>query len=322
MPVLDATVRAVIAMKRDVIDTLILRDDGLNGDSLANDGRYASAFEVSNRQGDYYVHIEAEKSGENPFVRKDDYALMFIVNNSSIIGPSFEKVVDNNNNGLYDSLIVGIDFDLTNANDYQIYVSLYDNYDKKIAVSRICDDFSKGRQSIEFSFDGSTIFEHGTDGPYFLKGLILSDSCDNVPPLDSLQDVYTTKQYNFRDFEHGPIYITGKHKISELDIDNDGLIDSLILNFEVEYKEKSQCIWSGFLKSDQNGITCWRADYDGIFNTGFSEVRLSFSGNYLKSCPYEGLYTITVVVLNKSPGRSSNIRYTFKSRKYKRTDFE
>jgi hypothetical protein len=322
MPVLDATVRAVIAWERDIIDTLIMLDDGLGDDSLANDGRYASAFDVSNRQGDYYVHAEAFKSGENPFARKDEYALMFIVNNSSIIEASLERVVDNDSNGLYDSLVVGIDFDLTNTNDYRMRTALYDKNDRRIAVSRICDDFQKGRQTIEFSFDGSTIFEHGANGPYFVKGLILADSCDNVPLLDSIDNVHTTEKYNFQDFEHGPVYITGKHQINELDIDSDGMIDSLILNFDVEFKEKSKCLWTGFLKSDENRLTCCRADNEGIFEAGVSNIRLSFSGEYIRLCPYDGSYTITVVVINRGHSRASNIDFDFRSREYKHTDFE
>jgi hypothetical protein len=322
MPVLDATVRAVIAWERYIIDTLILHDDGLHEDSLPNDGRYASAFDVSDRQGDYYVHAETFKSGENPFVRKDEYALMFIVNNSSIIEASLERVVDNDSNGLYDSLVVGIDFDLTNTNDYRMRTALYDKNDRRIAVSRICDDFQKGRQTIEFSFDGSTIFEHGANGPYFVKGLILADSCDNVPLLDSIDNVHTTEKYNFQDFEHGPVYITGKHQINELDIDSDGMIDSLILNFDVEFKEKSKCLWTGFLKSDENRLTCCRADNEGIFEAGVSNIRLSFSGEYIRLCPYDGSYTITVVVINRGHSRASNIDFDFRSREYKHTDFE
>ncbi|MEE9555314.1 MAG: choice-of-anchor X domain-containing protein [candidate division Zixibacteria bacterium] len=322
MPVSDATVRAVIARERDIIDTLVLLDDGLHKDSLANDGRYASVFDISNRQGDYYIHIDAEKPGQSPFARKDDYALMFIVNNSSIIGTTGERTVDIDRDGSYDSLVVSVDFEITHSQDYRMKASLYDRYGKKIAASRICDDFPKGKQKVEFSFDGSTIFEYGADGPYYLRDLILSDSCDNVPLLDSIDNVYATEKYDFRDFEHGPIFITGKHAMEELDIDNDGLIDSLILNFEVEYKEKSQCIWSGFIKSRQDGVNCWRTDNEGIFDKGLSDVRLSFSGNYLKSCPYEGIYTIAVVVLQKNPRRLSNISYTFESREYKRADFE
>lgn len=322
MPVLNATVRAVMAWEHDIIDTLILRDDGLHYDSLANDGIYAFPYDVLDQQGDYYVHISSEKSGRSPFARRDEFALMFIVNNSSIIGPVYEKSLDIDGNGFYDSLIVGVDFDLACANDYKMRASLYDKNDSKISAMRVCDDFPNGTRTIEFSFDGSAIFEHGVDGPYYLKELTLSDSCDNVPLLDSSQIAYMTKPYDYRDFEHGPIFITGNHKISEQDIDNDGLIDSLVLIFEVELKKQCKCLWTGFLKSDDNSHNCSRAESKGIYGSGISEIRLSFSGEHLRLCPYDGIYSILVTVIDRESDRSSTVNFKFKTAEYKHTDFE
>ena len=322
VPITDAIVRAVIARENEIIDTLILRDDGLGNDSLADDGIYIEEFDVNNRQGDYYVHISAEKSGNSPFARHDDYAIMFIVNNSFIKGPAYEKTLDIDSNGFYDSLIVGFDFDLTNASDYQMQASLYDINDIKFAARRICDDFPKGLRTIEFSFDGSAIFEHGIDGPYYLKGLTLSDSCDNVPVLDSLENMHTTKPYDYLNFERSPIFITGNHKIIELDIDNDGLIDSLALIFEVEFKEQSRCLWTGFLKTVENHRTCSRAESKGTYEAGISEVRLSFSGEHLRLCPYDGIYSISVTVINRGSDCPSKANFSFKTREFKHTEFE
>ncbi len=58
-----------------------------------------------------------------------------------------------------------------------------------------------GRHAVELSFDGATIFEHGIDGPYFVKRLIFSDFCDYMPSLDSIENVYTTREYKHTEFE-------------------------------------------------------------------------------------------------------------------------
>ncbi len=321
-PVFGATVLAIIAMQRNIIDTLILYDDGFHNDSLANDGRYASNFHISSRQGDYYVQINVSKTGDNAFAREDDSAIMFIVNNSSIIGPTSERIVDEDGDGLYDRLIVGIDFDLTHTHVYEMYASLYDQNDKKITSSRICNDFPAGRQSVEFSFDGSIIFEHGVDGPYLVKRLTFSDSCDYIPSIDSIENVYTTKEYDFQDFERGPIFITGKYSINELDIDGDGLYDSLIINFEGKLEREGNYKWEGQLGCEVRPGHFAIASVEGFVKSGISDFRLSFSGSQIRESRCDGVYTISAVWIHNKLLHSQLKNFGFKTREYKHTEFQ
>jgi hypothetical protein len=326
VPVKNASVLAMISLERNFIDSLRLYDDGIHHDSLADDGIYSSQFEIL-KQGDYHARIVANKPGDEPFSRSDEYDVSFIVNNSTIDGLVGERTIDEDGDGLYDKLVLDIGLNITLPHMYFLKAHLYDKNNKQIIrYARTHTVLSPGYQTMEFPFDGVAIFESGINGPYFVKTLIFTDSSGYIPALDSIEEFHTIKEYDFRDFEHGPIYFNGKHKIEELDIDGNGLIDSLIIYMEVELEQDAHYKWYADIRCEEDGLGVRAVDIESDQDAGIAYIRFSFNGERMRWTRCRGKFA--VVALGWSPKlmiRSFNPpkdRPIFWTREYKYTDFE
>jgi hypothetical protein len=325
LPVLDASVLAIISLVWDVIDSLRLYDDGLHNDSLANDGIYSSQFKIL-KQGDYHARIEANKTGDEPFARSDEYDVSFIVNNSTIDELVGERVIDSDGDGLYDKLVLNISLNITLPHRYFLRAHLYDKNNRKIIHNAKAHAvFSPGYQTLELPFDGVAILENGVDGPYFVKTLVLTDSLDYIPALDSVEDFHTTEEYNFSDFKRGPIYF-GKHTTNEMDIDSDGLYDSLIVDFEVKLEHDGFYKWYSHLRCAKDNRIIANVNFDGNYKSGISNIRFSFGGSLIKRKHCDGPYAVYASgIVPRLAIKSKTLLMNepiFRTKEYKYTDFE
>ena len=321
-PVLDATVMAIIIEQMQVIDSLKLYDDGKHSDSLANDGRYAAEFQIPSLGGYYTVRIEARKKGDEAFEIIDLTAFMATANKSTIEGSVTEKAIDTNDDGLYDELILSVGFDIAQKDYYELQARLRDRNNKMIFNSRIDTVLSRGYQIVDFSFDGAKIYEHGIDAPYILKSLVLADTSEFTILLDYAENVYTTKEYSYRDFQHGAIVLTGNHIISELDIDGDGLYNSLMLEIEVDLLKEGYYKWQAQIRNDEHFKPIGFAASEGFVQSGLSNVQLSFSGADIRKSELDGPYTIWALTIYSKTDNCGHNNFRFETREYEYRDFE
>jgi hypothetical protein len=318
-PVLGATVRAIIGMERKAIDTLTLYDDGKHDDSLANDGRYAFEYIIPPRGGYYSVSIFAKKTGDNAFDRIDETAFIAHVNKSSIGEPVSERVIDTTGDGLYDQLIISYSFNIIQKDYYEMGASLHDRNNELFCNAGVDTILSPGSQIVEFVFDGDEIYDHGVDGPYIIEGVSIADTSGL---LDHKENVYSTKEYSYREFQHSAIVYTGNQSIKELDIDGDGLIDSLVYFFEVDLLNEGNYRWQGQLREPESLKSVGFAKNSGYVKSGISTVNLSFSGSEIRKIGIDGPYEVWAVIIYSESYRSPYNDLRLKTREYKYTDFE
>jgi hypothetical protein len=171
---------------------MTLYDDGAHDDSLANDGRYATEFKLPSVEGQYSAQIKIIKGGDDPIERMDYVSFIIVENKSTIEGLINERVIDSNGDGLYDSLIINIGFNITQDGNYKLQARLEGALNMKrksinklpkfapgalvqmISNSRIDTFLTSGNHNIDFPYDGENIYEHGFDGPYEVESVVLS----------------------------------------------------------------------------------------------------------------------------------------------------
>lgn len=81
-------------------------------------------------------------------------------------------------------------------------------------------------QIIPLDFDGEAIYNHGVDGPYYLKDVYIYHRGDPTQ-ADYVKDAYTTGFYSYTTF--GEVEITG-------DLDGDGDVDRNDMNIILSYR--------------------------------------------------------------------------------------
>ncbi len=110
--------------------------------------------------------------------------------------------MDVDSDGLYDYLTVDVCIDVYKPKNYGLMGYLYDTNGTEVVWSIGYGNLDVGTHTIHMDFDGKTIEEHGVNGPYHLKYIILfSGSSDtNLTLCDVALDAYTTSAYNSLDF--------------------------------------------------------------------------------------------------------------------------
>jgi hypothetical protein len=151
---------------------------------------------------------------------------------------------------LYDYLTIDVGVNVTSAGNYSIEGWLYDVNGSEIVYAIKDSYLNIGIQTVGLNFDGKDVHEHGVDGPYYLKNLILFD--ENSIVLDYVVDAYTTAAYNYADFQTPPTQFTDNYFDYGTDIDGDGLYGYLTVDVGVKVTSAGNYSVEGLLY-DVNG---------------------------------------------------------------------
>jgi hypothetical protein len=109
--------------------------------------------------------------------------------------------VDLDDDDLYDQLVVDVQVDVSEANQYRVEGWLEDP-DGSLIVYAISDSVSldTGLQTLSLAFDGRAINGRGLDGPYTVTALKILDGA-NYDVLDGMEETGLALNYNASDFE-------------------------------------------------------------------------------------------------------------------------
>ena len=151
---------------------------------------------------------------------------------ASLTGTIYDAGVDVDDDGIYDSLDIGVEVNVTTAGTFKIEVSgLLDPSSNLIDVSnQNSTSLDAGVQVVYVSLDGASIYESWL-APVTVSSITLYDESDNS--LDSLSDISLSGNYYFLDFGLLPASLTGTIYDEGVDTDGDGVFDYLSLGVEV-----------------------------------------------------------------------------------------
>ena len=128
--------------------------------------------------------------------------------------------IDTDGDGLYDYLAVDVGINVTLAGNYTIEGWLYDSNETHIVWADNQTYLDAGTQSVALNFDGLTIYQHRTDGPYNLKYLRLYDG--NGSQIDFILNAYNTSVYTSTEFQKLSAGLGGNYSDFTTDPDVNG----------------------------------------------------------------------------------------------------
>jgi len=151
---------------------------------------------------------------------------------ASLTGTIYDAGVDIDDDGIYDSLDIGVEVNVTAAGTFKIEVSgLLDPSSNLIAVSnQNSTSLDAGVQVVYVSLDGAGIYESWLI-PINVSSITLYDESDNS--LDSLSSIPLPGSYHFSNFGLLPATLTGNISDEGVDTDGDDLYDYLRIGVEV-----------------------------------------------------------------------------------------
>lgn len=321
-PITGSDVTAKVFRPDSTLDILPLYDDGSHGDPVPNDGEYVNSFGQTTLSGIYNISVTASKSGLKPFSRKDVIFVQVANSRSIFDGNNTYVVRDTNGDSLFDELDFIIGTKISRAGGYTLKGQLYDDEDGYIGRAFIDSFLTAGSHYLNLKFDGFDVFKHATDGPYHLKNVALAEDDSITFSLADFADwAASTGALSYRGFQRPDIYLSGNTFCDRVDIDSNGLYDSLIFSIEVDLRRPDYYQWSGNLK-DADATVITSATNSDSLSAGLSVINLTFGGKEIVTHGVDGPFIVSGMLMWGSKGSSIVTSDIGKTPGYKYIEFE
>ena len=108
-----------------------------------------------------------------------------------IVAITQDSVKDDNNDGLFDRLVIRIKIEVLIPGNYNLNAQLKDKFGEDIAWTSKSGYYDKGIHYIDLEFSGQIIAGNGVDGPYHLTNISIYNTSDSSIYYSSAQDYLT-----------------------------------------------------------------------------------------------------------------------------------
>ncbi|HEV2853781.1 MAG TPA: choice-of-anchor X domain-containing protein [Thermoanaerobaculia bacterium] len=299
VPLLGASVKAIVALPDSTTREVVLHDDGLAGDAFAEDGVYSGQFLETAQPGTYEIVIQAFGTGlvGTPDFSREDFALATVSRSSSNFAGTFrDHGLDTDGDGLFNQLIVDVDVNLTAAGSYRVFGVLTDAQGNTHQASTLAT-FPAGLGTVSLSFDGEAIFQNRVDGPYTLSVIRMAEESDlDLLPVDERTGAFQTTAYAYRQFQHAPILLGGGGSSVGIDTNGNGLFDLLRVRIGADVDFDGFYNWSARLE-DANGNELGFAASSAFLSTGHNEIELTYDGQAIGRNGVDGPYFVRSLLM-------------------------
>ncbi len=177
-----------------VTDTVILAEQ--------NGGIYTGVYTIPNAPGYLGLSVIAEgNEGGVAYARQVDSLLAIAPQTVQLTGRYADSAVDDDGNGKYDRLNLGIIVTSTQAGSYLLSGDLMGAGNILVAHGVISTSLSMGVVTATLPFNGDQIRRSGLNGSYILSNLTIADQQNGgVPAVWQATNVYTTAAYTATNF--------------------------------------------------------------------------------------------------------------------------
>jgi hypothetical protein len=227
---------------------------------------------------------------------------------------------DINSDGLYDYLTIDVGVDATVAGNYSIEGWLYDVNGTDIVWAGDTTYLTAGIQTVELNFDGKHIREHGVNGPYNLKNLVLFD--ENSIVLAYIVDAYTTSAYDYTDFQIPSSQFTDTYFDYGRDINADGLYDYLTIDVGVMVTSAGDYRVEGLLRDPNESIVVSTSN-DTYLDVGIQTLLLNFDGGKIHRHGVNASFNLSHLALyDEQKNLLEYLDFAYTTSAYNYSDFE
>ncbi len=323
-PITGASATATIQKSDQTTDTLSLYDDGTHGDITPNDGAYFNTYAGTSVTGYTDIFMTAIASGVR---REASTHIVVAPTTAQLTGSYGETPADSDGDGLYNTLRINVGVNVSLAGDYEVSGVLQDASGNTIDQAGFptmlegSGELGVGQQFVSLDFDGGPIYQHGVDGPYSLRHVVVYDQNDASIQTDYVQDAYTTSAYAYTNFQRDAIVLTSNNSDVGVDIDGDGFFDYLNVNLEFDVLIPGSYNVNARLVDRDGGEIVW-ASTDAYLSGGAQVVQLQFDGTKIGEHGVNGPYIVRdLTIFITTGGTSAIFDEVYTTQYYSFTDF-
>jgi len=215
--------------------------------------------------------------------------------------------LDEDGNGLYDYLVIEFNLTVPEAGEYETYARLEDNLGHRVYTSGHEEiDLVTGENVISIKISGMEIYSGGINGEYKLIRLEVEGD-DNNFEFELYEDIYTTSDYDYTEFERPSLQLTDYFNEYVLDKNNDGLYDYLIIETKINITRASEYEIECELENSE-GRSISDFEYEGYFEEGIHTINFTFPGEEINQKGSNGPFILKEIHVEKEP---EDIRFKY-----------
>ena len=252
----------------------------------------------------------------------------FEIGASKFTDKFYEHFSDADFDGTPDGLTIDIELIVNRSDTYMLEGHLLDENGNHIAYASAMKELTAhGLSTMLLTFEGGALYSTAlTDTAFELRDLRLYDTLGNT--IISLEYAYTTRPYNYTDFQAPSIKPMAITKDYGLDTDKDNVFESLAIELTLESNSAGTYTILSYLEgSNDDYITQSKNDFD--LTTGTQTVILHFNAAPIYEHGVDGPYTVTIIEVYDVDDTNSadgvlivSKQFDYQTKSYKYTEFE
>ncbi|MBU1418584.1 MAG: PKD domain-containing protein [Proteobacteria bacterium] len=217
--------------------------------------------------------------------------------NAELTGYVTDIGVDEDGDGLYDSLRVKAELNVTVGVIFKVYSRLMDQSSNEISWVRKDFILYPGTHLLDLDFDGEAIREAGVNGPYKIL-IVVND--DEGMDVDDMFAAYDTAAYGYEEFETKDAHFASTYTDSGIDDNANGTFDTLRIGANVQVNTaKTYTVEAGLYDSLGNAIEMVNTSM--ALSAGLQTINLDFDGQKIRRNRVDGPYFLKYLSLSGSP---------------------
>ncbi|MFX1506902.1 MAG: hypothetical protein ACFFDC_12430 [Promethearchaeota archaeon] len=217
------------------------------------------------------------------------------INSYFISSPTYAKLtgkywdwgLDNNFNGKFDQLVIIVEVNITLAGFYNLDMHLTTvNYDQGgwDEWTDHNDFFNVNLHNLSFHFDASLLYSHRSDLSFKVEYIsIMDESYSDL--IDEASSPYTTRVYNYTEFDIPKAFLTGNFWDWGVDTNFDGKYDQLVITAEINATDTGTYILQLNVHPFGTDWGDWSqyVEFNQYWSMGVSNVSVSIDANQFYS---------------------------------------
>lgn len=252
------------------IDT---RDDGLNGDPVAGDGKYEAVFTF-----DKPALCRLEASTRSGSISRNDMTEVTFIPRYVTLGTVSDLRVDANRDGRLEQGGISVNLSVAMEGDYLVNAFLTSN-GKRAALSKQVH-LGTGSHTVALLEKAETLRDLLGPGTYRIEALRVS--VPRLGDVETREDAGVTQEYTASMLPAIPVTIAPTLALFGVATTAGPGFDDLRAEFTVTVPENSQCKWSGELSNLTTKAPLDQVGDGRLLTSGQNTLALDFRGTYIR----------------------------------------
>jgi parallel beta-helix repeat protein len=244
--------------------------------------------------------------------------------NAHLTGNYSAEGYDSDGDGQFNELIFRIGVNVTYPGKFRIEVEIrYDSSSTRIWKVTGCD-FEIGGRLFNVSIDGFELYEQKSTSSYTLEIVMLGWVENNMASVFELETVYypfTTRIYDYMEFEGPGMFLTETFADWGVDSDDDGLYDELIIQFEVNVSDNDKYYIELLLDSLQGKKIDWEEEIDPL-GPGIHNISILIPSSRIYSLHENTTLLVSLKIINSGLQQIFQSYNIYETRLYNHSEFE